>query len=130
MALFVVGRPGLPAQRAVEVPGEERRGQPQDRVGPAQLADFTLHLRQRRSGRRTRAGPLPIGPRIVVAAAVSGFTAGIWNDPEDQLAVPGVGDRHQRQELDMTDRIRDIMRHLDRWTLTVFNPYIASDHRR
>jgi hypothetical protein len=30
----------------------------------------------------------------------------------------------------MTDRIRDIMRRLDRWTLTVFNPYIASDHRR
>lgn len=30
----------------------------------------------------------------------------------------------------MTDRIRDMLRRLDRWTLTVFNPYIASDHRR
>jgi hypothetical protein len=30
----------------------------------------------------------------------------------------------------MNDRIRDILRRLDRWTLTVFNPYIASDHRR
>ena len=30
----------------------------------------------------------------------------------------------------MTDRIRDILRRLDRWTLTVFNPYYASDHRR
>jgi len=30
----------------------------------------------------------------------------------------------------MTDRVRDIMRRLDRWTLTVFNPYYASDHRR
>ena len=27
------------------------------------------------------------------------------------------------------DRIRTALRHLDRWTLTVFNPYYASDHR-
>ena len=29
----------------------------------------------------------------------------------------------------MTDFIRHTLRRLDRWTLTVFNPYIASDHR-
>ena len=29
----------------------------------------------------------------------------------------------------MTDLIRRTLRRLDRWTLTVFNPYIASDHR-
>ena len=30
----------------------------------------------------------------------------------------------------MKDRIRTALRRLDRWTLTVFNPYYASDHRR
>ena len=30
----------------------------------------------------------------------------------------------------MKDRIRRALRRVDRWTLTVFNPYIASDHRR
>jgi hypothetical protein len=29
----------------------------------------------------------------------------------------------------MTDFIRRTLGRLDRWTLTVFNPYIASDHR-
>jgi len=29
----------------------------------------------------------------------------------------------------MMDRIRTALRRLDRWTLTVFNPYYASDHR-
>jgi hypothetical protein len=29
----------------------------------------------------------------------------------------------------MADLIRRTLRRLDRWTLTVFNPYIASDHR-
>ena len=28
----------------------------------------------------------------------------------------------------MKDRIRNILRRLDRWTLTVTNPYVASDH--
>jgi hypothetical protein len=28
----------------------------------------------------------------------------------------------------MTDFIRTILRRLDRWTLTVFNPRIPSDH--
>ena len=28
------------------------------------------------------------------------------------------------------DSIRRTLRRLDRWTLTVFNPYYASDHRR
>jgi hypothetical protein len=27
------------------------------------------------------------------------------------------------------DKVRQILRRLDRWTLTVFNPYYASDHR-
>jgi hypothetical protein len=30
----------------------------------------------------------------------------------------------------MKDSIRRALRRLDRWTLTVFNPYFASDHRR
>jgi hypothetical protein len=30
----------------------------------------------------------------------------------------------------MTEFIRHALRRLDRWTLTVFNPYYASDHRR
>jgi hypothetical protein len=30
----------------------------------------------------------------------------------------------------MTDLVRRTLHRLDRWTLTVFNPYIASDHRR
>ena len=30
----------------------------------------------------------------------------------------------------MKDSIRRALRRLDRWTLTVFNPYYASDHRR
>ena len=29
----------------------------------------------------------------------------------------------------MNDRIRRALRRLDRWTITVTNPYIASDHR-
>ncbi len=29
----------------------------------------------------------------------------------------------------MTDSIRRVLRRLDDWTLTVFNPYYASDHR-
>jgi hypothetical protein len=29
----------------------------------------------------------------------------------------------------MIERIRRTLRRLDRWTLTVTNPYIASDHR-
>ncbi len=29
----------------------------------------------------------------------------------------------------MTDRIRHLLRRLDGWTLTVFNPYLPSDHR-
>jgi hypothetical protein len=29
----------------------------------------------------------------------------------------------------MNERIRRTLRRLDRWTLTVFNPYLASDHR-
>jgi hypothetical protein len=29
----------------------------------------------------------------------------------------------------MKDTIRRTLRRLDRWTLTVFNPYYASDHR-
>jgi len=29
----------------------------------------------------------------------------------------------------MTDFIRNTLRRLDRWTLVVFNPYVASDHR-
>jgi hypothetical protein len=61
---------------------------------------------------------------------VSGLTTASWNDSEARFAIPGVGDRHERQELEMTDRIREYLRRLDRWTLTVFNPYIASDHRR
>jgi hypothetical protein len=27
------------------------------------------------------------------------------------------------------DKVRQILRRLDRWTLMVFNPYYASDHR-
>jgi hypothetical protein len=30
----------------------------------------------------------------------------------------------------MSDLIRRTLRRLDRWTLTVFNPYYPSDHRR
>jgi hypothetical protein len=30
----------------------------------------------------------------------------------------------------MIEFIRHTVRRLDRWTLTVFNPYYASDHRR
>ena len=29
----------------------------------------------------------------------------------------------------MKDFVRQTLRRLDRWTLTVFNPYLASDHR-
>ena len=29
----------------------------------------------------------------------------------------------------MTGLIRNTLRRLDRWTLVVFNPYYASDHR-
>ena len=29
----------------------------------------------------------------------------------------------------MTHLVHRTLRRLDRWTLTVFNPYIASDHR-
>jgi hypothetical protein len=29
----------------------------------------------------------------------------------------------------MKDIIRRTLRSLDRWTLTVFNPFVASDHR-
>jgi hypothetical protein len=35
---------------------------------------------------------------------------------------------HELKELPMTDLVRRTLRRLDRWTLTVFNPYIASDH--
>jgi hypothetical protein len=30
----------------------------------------------------------------------------------------------------MIEFIRTTLRRLDRWTMTVFNPYYASDHRR
>ena len=30
----------------------------------------------------------------------------------------------------MTNRFRMMLRRLDDWTLTVFNPYLPSDHRR
>ncbi len=52
---------------------------------------------------------------------MSGLTAAFWNDPEDRRAVP-----------DMTENknpVRSLLRRLDRWTLTVFNPYLHSDHR-
>jgi hypothetical protein len=65
-----------------------------------------------------------------MSTVVSGLTIASWNDSEDRCAVPGVRNKPERQELEMTDRVRDIMRRLDRWTLTVFNPYYASDHRR
>jgi hypothetical protein len=61
---------------------------------------------------------------------VSGLTVPYWNDSEDPFAVPGVRNEHHRLEPDMTEFIRHTLRRLDRWTLTVFNPYIASDHRR
>lgn len=35
----------------------------------------------------------------------------------------------QNRSTSMTDGIRSVLRRLDRWTLTVFNPYYASDHR-
>ena len=60
---------------------------------------------------------------------VSGLTAMDWNDSEDRFAVPGVRNEHEGLEPDMTEFIRHTLRRLDRWTLTVFNPYIASDHR-
>jgi hypothetical protein len=55
---------------------------------------------------------------------VSRFTATFWNDPEDRRAVPGV-----MTESPNTSRIRRVLRRLDTWTLTVFNPYLHSDHR-
>ena len=61
---------------------------------------------------------------------VSGLTASDWNDSEDRFAVPDVSNEHEGLEPDMTEFIRHTLRRLDRWTLTVFNPYIASDHRR
>ena len=42
-----------------------------------------------------------------------------------------VSDRERTtEELTMMDLIRRTLHRLDRWTLTVFNPYYASDHRR
>jgi len=61
---------------------------------------------------------------------VTRFTAASWNDSEDHVAVPGVRQRTSTQEHKMMDLIRRTLRRLDRWTLTVFNPYYASDHRR
>ena len=42
----------------------------------------------------------------------------------------GVRQRTNTEELTMMDLIRRTLHRLDRWTLTVFNPYYASDHRR
>jgi len=56
---------------------------------------------------------------------VSGLTTGYWNDPEDQRAMPGVMTENKKNS-----RVRSILRRLDAWTLTVFNPYIHANHRR
>ncbi len=55
---------------------------------------------------------------------MSRFTTDYWNDPEDRRAVPDV-----MTEKNTTARIRRVLRRLDAWTLTVFNPYLHSDHR-
>ena len=36
---------------------------------------------------------------------------------------------NDKRRAEMTDFIHRTLRRLDRWTLTVFNPYYASDHR-
>ena len=47
-----------------------------------------------------------------------------WNDTEDRRAMPCV-----RTDKTNTSRIRRVLRRLDDWTLTVFNPYLHADHR-
>jgi hypothetical protein len=53
---------------------------------------------------------------------VSRFTTAYWNDSVDRFAVPGMTENS-------SSRIRRVLRRLDEWTLTVFNPYVHSDHR-
>jgi hypothetical protein len=53
------------------------------------------------------------------------FTAAHWNDPEDRRDTPDVMTEKNRS----TDRVRRVLRRLDDWTLTVFNPYLPSDRR-
>jgi hypothetical protein len=61
---------------------------------------------------------------------VSAFTTADWNDSEDRFAIPDVRHGATTTGADVTDFIRSTLRRLDRWTLVVFNPYYASDHRR
>jgi hypothetical protein len=57
------------------------------------------------------------------------LTGSSWNDSEDRFAMPGVRRTTTTTGAEMTDFIHRTLRRLDRWTLTVFNPYYASDHR-
>jgi hypothetical protein len=54
--------------------------------------------------------------------AVSRFTQTCWNDSEDRLATQDVN-------TNSSNRLRRVLRRLDDWTLTVFNPYLHSNHR-
>ncbi len=58
------------------------------------------------------------------------LTAIDWNDSVGLCAVQGVRQSTNTKEQQMAGIIRRTLRRLDRWTLTVFNPYYASDHRR
>jgi hypothetical protein len=60
---------------------------------------------------------------------VSGLTTPYWNDSERRVAIRSTRHDNTKEHHKVIDKVRQILRRLDRWTLTVFNPYYASDHR-
>ena len=72
----------------------------------------------------------PVTPgRRPTIRAVSGLTLLYWNDSERRVAISSVRHKHTKEHHKVIDKVRQMLRRLDRWTLTVFNPYYASDHR-
>ena len=60
---------------------------------------------------------------------MSGLTTAYWNDSERRVAIRNTRHDNTKEHHKVIDKVRQILRRLDRWTLTVFNPYYASDHR-
>jgi len=61
---------------------------------------------------------------------VIGFTPAVLERFRRSIRCTGCQrNNEQSRGAQMMDRIRTALRRLDRWTLTVFNPYYASDHR-
>ena len=60
---------------------------------------------------------------------MSGLTTAYWNDSERRVAIRSTRYDNTKEHHKVIDKVRQMLRRLDRWTLTVFNPYYASDHR-